>query len=220
VVPGKSTASLLPHIRLPAPKLGPAKSLAQSLRLRRTTREISDRRLPLQLFSNLLWAACGVNRRRGPFGTPGLTSATASNSQEIDVYVAKEDGIFRFDPRRHRLALVAAGDYRALTISPGQRETVRMTAPVHLIFVVDIHRLTHTTGFEEPGLHQPEVQKSYYYVDTGLMAGNVYLYAASQGLGCWFHNCDRGALKRVLKLGSEQRVLFAQSVGYPRRRGL
>jgi len=218
VVLRRSKTASSPGMRLPAPRLSPARSLADSFRLRRTTREISERKLSLQLLSNLLWAACGVNRRRGPFGTPGLTAATASNSQEIDVYVAMADGIFRFDRRRHRLDLVAAGSYRALTISPGQREAVRMTAPVHLIFVVDIHRLTHTTGFEEPGLHQPEVQKSYYYVDTGLIAGNVYLYAASRGLACWFHNCDRAGLKRVLKLREEQRVLFAQSVGYPRRR--
>ena len=58
----------------------------------------------------------------------------------------------------------------------------------------------HTSGFEEPGLHDPEVQKSYYFVDTGIIAGNVYLFAASQGLACWFHNCDRGALARKLKL--------------------
>ena len=90
-------------------------------------------------------------------------------------------------------------------------------APVQLIYVVDIRRLTHTKGFEEPGLHDPEVQKSYYYVDTGLIAGNVYLFAASQGLACWFHNCDRAALTRKLKLRAEQRVLFAQTVGYPKR---
>ena len=61
------------------------------------------------------------------------------------------------------------------------------------------------------------MQKAYYYVDTGLIAGNVYLFAASHGLACWFHNCDRAALGRELKLRAEQRVLFAQSVGYPER---
>jgi hypothetical protein len=123
--------------------------------------------LPMQLLSNLLWAACGVNRRHGPFAVPGRTAASASNSQEIDVYVA------------------------------------------------DVHRLMHTAGFEEPGLHDPEIQKAYYYVDTGLIAGNAYLFAASQGLGAWFHNCDRAGLKQRLGLREEQRVLFAQSFGYP-----
>jgi len=54
-------------------------------------------------------------------------------------------------------------------------------APVQRIYVVDLLRLIHTAGFQEPGLQDPEVQKSYYFVDTGLIAGNVYLFAQSIG---------------------------------------
>jgi len=198
------------------PRLTAGKSLPESLRQRATIREISDRKLPLQLLSNLLWAACGVNRVKGPFGGPGITAASASNSQEIDVFVALEDGAYLFDAREHRLLPVAGGDLRAMAISPGQKN-VKMTAPVQLIYVVDIHRLSHTAGFQEPGLQDPEIQKSYYFVDTGLIAGNVYLFSASQGLAAWFHNCDKAGLARKLKLRSEQRVLFGQTVGYPER---
>ena len=201
-------------VRLPEPRLVRGKSLPESLRRRRTIREISDRKLPAQILSNLLWAACGVNRRRGSFGYAGRTAASASDSQEIDVYVALEHGAYRFEAQRHRLVPVASGDLRTLAIGRGQQDMVTK-APVQLIYVVDTHRLTHTKGFQEPGLHDPEVQKSYYYVDAGLIAGNVYLFAASQGLACWFHNCDRAALTRKLKVRAEQRVLFAQTVGYP-----
>lgn len=203
-------------VRLPRPKLRGGASLAEALGRRRTNREIAARPLPPQLLSDLLWAACGVNRRRGPFGHPGITAASASDSQEIDLYVALEDGVYCFDARRHRLLPVAAGDLRLLAVARGQRD-MATDAPVQLIYVADVHRLTHTAGFQEPGLHDPEVQKAYYYVDTGLIAGNVYLFAASHGLACWFHNCDRAALGRELKLRAEQRVLFAQSVGYPER---
>jgi len=183
---------------------------------RRTTRKVGTRKLPLPMLSYLLWAACGVNRRKGPFGSPGITAASASNSQEIELYVAMEKGVFLFDARRHQLRRVAVGDRRTMAISPGQHVT--MKAPVQIIYVVDLHRLTHTAGFEEPGLHNPAIQKSYYYVDTGLIAGNVYLFAASQGLACWFHNCDRISLARKLRLRARQRVLFAQSIGYPEGR--
>ncbi len=201
-------------MRLPKPRLAGGTSLPEALRRRRTTREIGPRPLSPQLLSNLLWAACGVNRRRGPFGLPGITAASASNSQEIDVFVALERGAYRFDARRHRLLPVVARDLRPLAIGPGQRHMAGR-APVEIVYVADVHRLTHTAGFQEPGLHDPEVQKSYYYADTGLIAGNVYLFAASRGLACWFHNCDRVALRRALKLGARQRALFAQSVGYP-----
>jgi nitroreductase len=205
-------------VSLPRPRFVRGKSLSESLRLRCTTREISSRKLPPQALSNLLWAACGINRRKGPFGVPGVTAASASNSQEIDVYVATDEGVWLFDAAKHRLLPVSGSDVRNLSISPGQGRFVTMSAPIQLIYVVDLHRLTHTAGFEEPGLHDPEVQKSYYYVDTGLIAGNVYLFAASQGLAAWFHNCDRSALAKRLRLRAEQRVLFAQSVGYPERK--
>jgi hypothetical protein len=52
-------------------------------------------------------------------------------------------------------------------------------------------------------------------VDTGIIAGNVYLFAAAQGLAAWFHCCHRTDLACRLGLRHEQRVLFAQSVGYP-----
>jgi hypothetical protein len=104
-----------------------------------------------------------------------------------------------------------------MAIGPGQKN-VAMKAPVQLLYVADIDRLVHTSGFQEPGLQDPEVQKSYYFVDTGLIAGNVYLFAASQGLAAWFHNCDKAGLATRLKLSAEQRVLFGQTVGYPERK--
>ena len=57
--------------------------------------------------------------------------------------------------------------------------------------------------------------QSYYNVATGLVAGNVYLFAASHGLAAWFHNCAKKTLATALKLRPEQRVLYAQTVGYP-----
>ena len=52
------------------------------------------------------------------------------------------------------------------------------------------------------------------YVATGVIAANVYLFAASQGLAAWFHNCDREALFSLLKLGPEEHALFGQTVGW------
>ena len=201
-------------IRLPPPADDGGSSLFGALEKRRTTREISARPLSVQLLSNLLWAACGVNRKDGPFGAVGLTAASASNSQEIDLYVVLKDGAYRYDAQGNLLAPVVAGDLRVQALTPGQRG-VEAKAPVQLVYVADVHRLTHTQGFQEPGLHDPDVQKAYYYVDTGIIAGNVYLFAAAQRLAAWFHNCDKIGLAQRLGLRAEQHVLFAQSVGYP-----
>jgi Nitroreductase family len=171
--PSASSQDVLP-IKLPRPILDDDKSLLKALQQRKTVREISDKKISSQILSNLLWAAYGVNRKKGPFGTPGRTAASASNSQEIDVYVALPEGIYLYDAFHHRLLPVVAGDLRTLAIG-----------------------------------------KSYYYVDTGLIAGNVYLFAASHGLASWFHNCNKTDLAANLKLRPDQRILFAQTVGHP-----
>ncbi len=205
---------VLPPVQLPLPANDKSVSVFAALEQRKTTREISPAALPLQQLSNLLWAAFGVNRKTGPFGLAGRTAGSASNSQEIDLYVAVKEGVYLYDALNNLLAPIVAGDLRTGALTPGQRD-IDAGAPVQLIYVVDIHRLAHTAGFQEPGLQDPEVQKSYYYVDTGLIAGNVYLFAAATGLAVWFHNCDKTGLAQQLGLRPEQRVLFAQSVGYP-----
>jgi hypothetical protein len=217
MIPSAAETGALPAIQLSLPAKDREISVFAALEQRKTTREISATPLPLQLLSNLLWAACGVNRKTGPFGLPGRTAASASNSQEIDLYVAVKEGVYVYEAVDHRLAPIVGGDLRAGALTPGQRG-IDAQAPVQLIYVVDVHRLTHTTGFQEPGLHDPEVQKSYYYVDTGLIAGNVYLFAAAQGLAAWFHNCDKTGLTQRLGLRADQRVLFAQSIGYPAKK--
>jgi hypothetical protein len=204
----------LPVVKLPKPSPGRGRSLFQALLQRKTIRALSVRRLSPQLISNLLWAAWGVNRKKGPFGISGRTAASASNSQEIDLYVAMQKGIYLYDAFGHRLVPVASGDRRTLAIGRGQ-PAGGAKAPVHLIYVADVDRLVHTSGFQEPGLRDPEIQKSYFYVDTGLIAANVHLFAAAQGLAAWFHHCRRDELARVLGLRRDQLVLFAQTVGYP-----
>jgi nitroreductase len=203
-------------LQLPASAHNADDPIAVAFERRRTTKEISPTPLSMQDLSDLLWSAYGVNREVGPFGAPGRTAASASNSQEIDLYVALADGTYRYDGVGHRLARITHSDARAKALTPGQPDVT--VAPVLLVYVVDVDRLAHTVGFDEPGLHDPEVQKSYYYVDTGLIAENVYLFAAAHGLAAWFHNCDRAGLAEHLGLSRQQHVLFAQSVGYPATR--
>jgi len=207
------TAINLKPIALPKPEKDGGKSVLAALQDRRTNRNISPDRLPPQVLSNLLWAAFGVNRENGPFGQVGRTAASASNSQEIDVYVAVEEGIYVYEAVPHRLTPVVAGDHRAKAGGRGRRGGAAQT-PVNLIYVADFAKYGQAR-LQEPGLRDPEIQKSYSSVAVGLIAGNVYLFAASQGLAAWFHNCNKAALAAELKLRPEQHVLYAQTVGHP-----
>jgi hypothetical protein len=207
---GSSSSQALKPISLPKPETDGGKSVLASLWERRTNRNVNSEKLPPQMLSNLLWAAFGVNREEGPQrGRRGRTAASASNSQEIDLYVALPEGVYLYEAVPHRLSPVAAGDFRARS---GRRAAA--TAPVNIFYIVDIAKYAEAP-FQEPGLKDPEVQKSYYYAATGLIAGNVYLFAASQGLAAWFHNCDKQNTAKEFKLRSDQRVLFAQTVGFP-----
>lgn len=207
--PTAGFAQDLQPIPLPKPQKDGGKSVMAALWERRTTRRIRAEKLPPQVLSNLLWAAFGVNREKASFGKPGRTAPSASNSQEIDLYVAMPEGVYLYEAVPHRLTPVVAGDFRARS-----RRRGGTTAPVHIFYVVDRTRYV-LEGNPDRNIDNPEVQKSYYYCATGLIAQNVYLFAASQGLAAHFHNCDKVSTHKEFKLRPEQSVLFAQTVGYP-----
>ncbi|MBP8604914.1 MAG: SagB/ThcOx family dehydrogenase [Phycisphaerae bacterium] len=207
-----SSIGKLTPIELVKPSADGGKSVLAALWERKTNRSISDRPLSDQDLSNLLWAAFGANRPDGVRGKPGRTAATASNAQEIDIYAVLPAGIYRYDAVAHRLMPAVEGDHRGLV--GRRRQGAMAAAPVILVYVADIGKYK-SAPFQEPGLRDPEIQKSYYNVAIGLIAGNVYLFAASQGLAAWFHNCNKPALAEVLKLGPEQYVMYAQTVGHP-----
>jgi nitroreductase len=205
-----SLAEDLKPITLPKPQTDGGKSVLAALKERKTNRNISAEKLPPQVLSNLLWAAFGVNREKASFGKPGRTAASASNSQEIDLYVALPEGVYLYEAVPHRLKPVVAGNFRSWS-----RRRAAVRAPVNIFYVVDRTRYDQGPRQPDRNIGDPEVQKSYYFVATGLIAANVFLFAASQGLAAWFHNCNKQNAARQLKLRSEQRVLFAQTVGYP-----
>jgi SagB-type dehydrogenase family enzyme len=201
----------LQSITLPEPVFDRCTTVFEALKMRKTNRSISDKKIPMQILSDILWAAQGINRMKGPFGGPGRTAGSASNSQEIYVYIAMEEGTYSYEPDSHKIIPVAAGDIRTLAIGP--RQEMGANAPVRFIYIVDINKFKHA-GYQEPGLYDEEIQKSYYFVDTGLIAQNVYLAASSLGLASWFHNCNKAEIAKALKLKRHQRPLFGQTIGY------
>jgi len=200
----------LQAIVLPKPEKEGGKSVLAALSERKTNRSISSKELPLQVMSNLLWAGFGVNRDSGSFGKNGRTAPSASNSQEIDLYVALPAGVYLYDAGSHQLLPVAEGDFRARS---GRGKAA--TAPLNIFYIADLSRYDQGPTQPDRKIGDPEVQKSYYFTDTGFIAQNIYLCAASFGLAAWFHNCDKENTIGEFKLKPTQKVLFAQTVGYP-----
>ncbi len=183
---------------LPAPEREGGLPLMQALAARRSTREFSDRPLPEQVLSNLLWAAYGVNRPSGDRTAPCWRHVMA-----IDVYAAMADGLWLYDAKRHALVAHPAGDIRALT---GQ-QAFAGHAPLDLVYVANGERMSELT---------PENRRLICSVDSAFLGQNVYLYCASAGLATVFRgSIDYPALARAMRLDHEQFVTFAQTVGYP-----
>jgi SagB-type dehydrogenase family enzyme len=196
-VPGYSQEQKV--IKLPAAQKEGGKPLMQVLNERKSTREYSTEKLPPQVLSNMLWAAWGINRSDGR-----RTAPSAVNWQEVDMYVAMEEGLYLYDAKEHVLNLVLAKDIRAAT---GRQDFVK-DVPVNLIFVADLSKITASDS-----------EKVFYSaIDTGYISQNVYLFCASEGLATVVRNLvDKPALSKIMNLKSDQIVVITQSVGYPKK---
>jgi nitroreductase len=186
-----------PVMQLPAPKTAGGMPLMQVLKLRRSTREYADRPLPLQVLSDLLWAAYGVNRPSGD-----RTAPYWRHIMVIDVYAAMADGVWFYDPKGHLLRKHLSADIRAAT---GQQDFVG-SAPLNLVYVAHGERMRDVS---------PEQRRLYASVDSGFIGQNVYLFCASEGLASVFRAAvDYKKLEKAMQLEDEQFVTFAQTVGY------
>ena len=189
-LPALSAQELKP-VQLPKPVITGGMPLMQALAQRQTTRAFQDKPLPLQTLSNLLWAAFGVNRPREVKPGLGRTAPSASNRQEVELYVLLADGVYVYEAEANRLRPVEAGDMRAKINPPAAAH-----AAVTIAYVAD-------------------VKLDSAQIDTGFIGQNVYLFAASEGLNAWiyaFHGQDVAA---ILKLPEGRKGICAQSVGFP-----
>lgn len=199
--PGLTQAQELSPIQLLKPQTEGGRPLMQVLKDRKTSRAFSSEKLPQQVLSNLLWAAFGINRP----DSGRRTAPSALNWQEIDLYVVLPEGAYLYDAKNHLLKPVSQGDFRAIT---GRQPFVR-EAPVNIIYVAD---------FGKTGQAPHDEKELYSAADTGVIVQNVYLYCASEGLATGVRAyIDKPVLSKTLQLRPEQKIILAQSVGYPKK---
>ncbi|MBN2121209.1 MAG: SagB/ThcOx family dehydrogenase [Candidatus Omnitrophica bacterium] len=192
-----STEGMEP-IKLNSPDLTRGKLLMQALKERKSTRSFSSKELNLDILSNILWAAHGINRPDGR-----RTSPTAVNWQEIEIYLAMEKGLYVYKPQEHLLAPVMAKDIREFT---GVQDFTK-DAPLNLIYVADFSKME----------TKRDDQLFYSATDTAFISQNVYLFCASEGLATvilgWV---EKNKLARIMNLKKHQKVILTQPVGFPR----
>jgi nitroreductase len=194
-------------IRLPEPRMTGGRSLMEAIRRRHSTRTFSTTPLSLQELSQVLWAAFGLTREYAGTGihTPGSHSAPAAhNWQEIDIFVALAEGLYRYDPAGHLLVGVLFEDVRRLTAH--EEQPFVLDAPVILIYVADLERMNDASEWDK-GV--------FPWADTAVMAENVYLYCASADLATVVRALfARPPLAEAMRLHPHQLVTFSQPLGY------
>lgn len=174
-------------------------TLKSALEQRASGRSFSSQGIEEALLLEMLWAAFGVNRPQS-----GKRTAPSSwNKQEIDIYVAQQSGMRRFDAATSALVPFKGVDLRTLT---GKQGFVA-DAAVSLVFVADLNKLDN---------HSKDTVLPTAWADTAFISQNVYLFCAAAGLTTVVRSyVDRPALAKAMGLEENMAITLAQSVGYP-----
>lgn len=179
---------------LPKPDKKAKMTLFQALDRRESVREYSDREIPERTLSNLLWAACGINRP----GQGRITAPSAINAQDITVYVCRQDGAWKYDAAAHALTKVSDKDLRKQVAG---FQDFAATAPISLVLVSDISKVR---NHSELGA-----------MDAGYVSENICLACTALGLATVPRaTMDKAELAKELKLGDSEVLMLNNPVGY------
>ena len=189
-------------LKLMPPRTTGGTPLRDALTKRCSMRDFTGEALSAQQLSDLFYAACGMNRK----SDKKLTIPTARNVQDLVLYAATEQGIYRYEAASHTLKLCKKGDFRARL---GMQKAMFQKAAVVLIYTSDLAKLNFGATDAE--------KKIYAGVHAGFAMQNVGLFCAAEGLGnVVIGSYDRTSVPEILGLDDKHPVLMAQLVGIPK----
>lgn len=185
-------------VQLPAPDKSNPTTLFGALEQRHSVRSFSPRELSDAQLSTILWAACGINRPENG----RITAPSAINAQDIVVYVVRQDGAYRYQPKENKLLKVCAKDLRP-AVAGGQ--SFAAEAPVSLVLVSDHDKFGDRADFgSRMGL-----------IDSGYVSMNIALACAAMGLeNIPRMTMDNDTLRKELGLGEACDLILNQQIGY------
>ncbi len=184
------------NINLPAPETAGGLPVNQALSERKSVREFdSARSLPLQTVSNILWAACGINRTE-----KGMrTNPTARNLQEVDAYWFDTNGIYYYDFKTNTLVEKVKGDFRGLIAGGKFKQEFVMDAPAAVVLVADTTKSDLTASL----------------IDAGIACENINIFCAGNGLATIPRmTMDVNEIQKLLSLPETTLPILNNPVGY------
>ncbi len=191
-------------IPLPPPQTNLSFPLMKAIKERRTKRRFAAEAVGEQDLSNLMWAACGITCEATKRAKSKRAAPSSCNSQEISVYVALPEGLYRYDETAHQLVGVLDQDLRPHIGT----QKMMQSAPVGLIYVSDYRKMTNPVYSDE--------QRKWYTsaADAAFMSQNVYLYCTAAKLcTAVLGLVDREGLHKLMGLSEHEKVVYTQVVG-------
>lgn len=186
-------------IQLVAPDTARGLPVMKALQARASASDFDTVMLSDQDLSDLIWAANGINRP----GSGKRTAPSATNAQDVDIYVCLDQGAYLYDPKKHELELAAGGDLRPLIAG---RQEFAAKAPVVLLLVSDIGRFKHGTD---------SLKLVWAAMDAGIVSQNIAVFCAGTGLKTRPRAImDLGKLKTALNLRETQYLMLNNPVSY------
>ena len=187
-------------LSLPQPAGSGSLSVEEAIGLRRSVREFAREALGLQEISQLVWAAQGVTSPEGLRAAP-----SAGACYPLELYLLCEQGMFRYEARKHVVAKVNAADLRRPLADAAYGQEFIAEAPVSLVFAA-VYRRT-TSRYGDRGVR-------YVHIDVGHAAQNVHLQAEALGLASVPVGAfDDAAVAEVLGLPADHEPVYIISVG-------
>ncbi len=165
-------------------------NLDRALLERKTTRSFADRPLSREELSRLLWATTGVNREDGHRTIP-----SGQGKYPVDVLAALPEGVYRYEPKEHRLVRIFPEDIREKIPNQDSFKKAAMIA----LYVINKDKASRIEWAD---------------IEIGCMSQGLYLESAALGMGsCIFAGVKVNDVTKILGLKESQILRIAQAAG-------
>jgi SagB-type dehydrogenase family enzyme len=200
-------------VKLPEPVPSGRVSLETALNQRRSVRTFLGTSVSIRDVSQLLWACAG--RRMDGVSGASRTYPSAGGIYPLKVYLIAGkvqtlgEGIYQYRPDPHELVLLKTGDYRRRLAAAAVGQQFVAEAPLCIVMTAQYRKTERVYGLRG--------QDRYVPMEAGHAAENLYLQAASLGMGTVaVGSFLDGRISTLLDLDDDEEPLYLLPVGWPR----
>lgn len=190
-------------LEMSRPKTKGAISVEEAIHKRRSVRAFITKEITMDDISQLLWACQGItgsgDRRASP---------SAGALYPLEIYLVKNDGLYHYIPRGHKIEKILDEDIRRQLADAAYGQGFVAEAPIDIIICAVYERVM--SRYNERGIR-------YTDMEAGHAAQNVFLQAVALGLDSVAVGAFGDvAVAKIMRLPAGVKPLYILPVGYKR----